>query len=389
MVQPWNDNSILPPPINTFLCEENIDCEQLKYITNNIVHILSWQSPFHKESALFSRFLYKFDKKFRNDVGYRNFRKVYTALKKFLKLNLIKDVKSFYSILPNDVDQEVYLPTRQMLEYLLIRIITFSKIMMRIAVCSRQAAIYYLDRIKRGESHWMSLMPYALLSRVWSMIKGLSFLPPKYELPKDLEEWLDMKHLNDFGRFEWTNKMTYNLSSIISEDEDGDLCENILEFVNQINDDSENIDEPMNTQVNNTCEEVTICTNEDTGVSISRKSQIESEPLKLMTSFRETSHLKPCDIGVPISRHSLKSETESTKYDHSIDSITNPNLINDFIAKEEIYRNESSPNALTHHLSFMQWQCLKNSLTDLISVKNRKLQRKIKQIWQEKCLDYK
>ncbi|XP_038214902.1 uncharacterized protein LOC119834577 [Zerene cesonia] len=391
MLDPWNDQSLLPPPINTFFCKHKLDLKELTYTTNNIVHILSRQSPLHKESAILSRFLYKFDKKFRNDIGYRNFKKVNTALKKYLTLNLLKDVENFSSYLPKENDNELYLPTRQMLEYILIRIVSFSKLMLRIVVCSKQSAIFYLDRIKRGESHWMCLMPYALLSRIWSMslvllqhscnwynqlhqvvdkleVKGLPFLPLDYKLPDDLEEWLDMKNLNSHCSFNWTCKIKINIEAIAMEDDSGDLCESILDYVSQINENTDTADEH----------------------DIKLPSIIE-------TFHTEDVQLKQSDVGVAVPRNILGKSADPPVGNknkaaiHSIDTVTNFNSLKDFINKEEVLRNELNDNALTSHLSFMQWQALKTCLLNLDTNKNvpRKLQRKVERIWQEKCLDYK
>ncbi|XP_047990149.1 uncharacterized protein LOC125229371 [Leguminivora glycinivorella] len=216
MLEPWNDASLLPPPVHTFLSSRKVGIQDLKTTSRNMIKVLSNQSPLHKESAILSRFAYKYDKKFRNDIGYRHFKKVNVALRRYLGLNVLKDIENFSDTLP--ADDEDYLPTKQMLQYIMIRLITFAKIMVRVCVCSKQASIFYLDRIKCGEGHWMSLMPYAALSRVWSLctvllrsactwyarlrpwldklqLKGVHFLPDHYNLPADLEDWLDLKTL--------------------------------------------------------------------------------------------------------------------------------------------------------------------------------------------------
>lgn len=365
------------------------DVKELTQACNTILNVLTKQSPLHNESAIVSRFIYKFDKKFRNDLGYRNLKKVNTALKKYLLLNLMKDVENFISALPSEDDQ--YLPTRQMLEYLLVRIITFSKLMFRICVCSKQAAIFYLDRVKRGESHWMSLMPYALLSRVWSVtkvllqhscswysrlqpflfelkLKGLDFLPKDYNLPLDLEEWLDMKNLDVVGRFEWSQKKQIQIDAGLIEDNEGEVLDNILKFANQIN--TEN-------------------TEEDTEIDSDMKKIEKSDEIQFTS-------IKNVDLGEAISRDMLKNLSNAVpglpqkKINHSADRVTNKESLKQFIVTEEELRNESNSKSLTQHLSFMQWQALKNSLNQLYDslANNRKIERKFQKLWKEKCLDY-
>ncbi|XP_023935354.1 uncharacterized protein LOC112043920 isoform X1 [Bicyclus anynana] len=394
MLEPWNDKSILPPPINTSPSQISFSIKELKSCCNTIIRVLSKQSPLHKESAIFSRFLYKFDKKFRNDIGYRNFKKVNTALRKYLSLTLAKDVQNFIDTLPANNEIEPYLPTRQMLEYIMTRLMSFSKLMYRITVCSKHAAIFYLNRIKLGESHWMCLMPYALLCRIWSMVlvllqhscnwynqlypfllhfpnKGLNFLPKDYELPKDLEEWIDLKNLNQVGRLQWSQKVNVNVESIMVEDEDGDLNENILKYVNNINKESENYDDEPEIQMLLPKQEVKFedvsKINYDEGVPISRENFTKMNLPQIVTN-------------API----VKVEDK-----HSIENVMDKDLLAKFIEDEDEFRNTSHTASLTNHLSFMQWQALKMALLKLSSqTKTTKLDRKIKKIWQEKCLDY-
>ncbi|KAM3964221.1 uncharacterized protein ACR2FA_001706 [Aphomia sociella] len=386
MLEPWNDSSILPPPVQTSPSSFYIDARGLKDICNNITSILSKQSPLHKESALLSRFLYKYDKKFRNDIGYRNFKKVNTALHTYLKLNLQKDIKNFASTLPSNED--TYLPTRQMLEYILVRIMTFLKTIFRICTCAKLAAVFYMDRFKRGESHWMSLMPYALLSRVWSIctvllehacswytnlykyldklqLKGLNFLPDAYELPVDIEAWIDLKNIDTYGRFNWTEKRYLQVDPNLVEDDDGETFDSILDYVKEINDE----------------------TTEDTNL-VPLPDSLEIKPVDFEIQQQNV------DRGETISREYFKSffnpqaKAEETK--HSSDNVTNKASLQQFLDNEDKYRNNSDKRSLTNHLSFMQWQALKSSLVKLADSlsKNRKIERKFQLLWKEKCLDY-
>lgn len=361
--------------------------------------MLSKQSPLHKEGAICSRLLYKYDKKFQNDIGYRNLRKVNTALKKYLSLNLLKDIENFIAALPSENDDDLYLPTRQMLEYIMLRIIAFAEIMVRICVCSKQAAIFYLDRVKRGESHWMSLLPYALLSRIWSMsmvlvqhstiwysnlyiyldklqLKGLPFLPDSYELPEDLEQWLDLKNIDNFGRFDWAQRKNIDVDNSLIEDDDNDLLDNILDYVNKMSKDETVSDEedkiqpllvipvPSMDQI-----QVTSSTNVDHGVALSRESF-----KVLLQSNKEGPPTPP----------------PQEKYvEHTYKKITSTDALKAFINREEDFRNQSNRRSLTKHLSLMQWHSLKNSLLQLCDTDSkRKLNKTFYKLWKEKCLDY-
>ncbi|XP_061704137.1 uncharacterized protein LOC133515576 [Cydia pomonella] len=415
MLEPWNDASLRPPPVHTFLCHRKVDIQDIKNTCRNMIKVLSNQSPLHKESAILSRFAYKYDKKFRNDIGYRHFKKVNVALRCYLGLNVLKDIENFSDTLP--ADDEDYLPTRQMLQYIMIRLITFAKIMVRVCVCSKQASVFYLDRIKCGEGHWMSLMPYAVLSRVWSLctvllrnacawyarlrpwlvklqLKGVEFLPDNYNLPVDLEVWLDLKNIDSFGRFEWAPNKCLTLQQSLIVDDDDDNTDSFMDYVKQLNEDD--TEEPITCNLKSNLSketpseiQVNPVLNKDKGESISRESF--KAPLN-STSKPNT------DKGETISRESFKrplhSQSEPLKrentYNHSPGNVTDTESLKKFMLMEESFRNEKKQSSLTSHLSFMQWTALKNSLDTLAnSLSNkRKIEKKFKRIWKEKCIDY-
>ncbi|KAL4702685.1 hypothetical protein ACJJTC_018694 [Scirpophaga incertulas] len=388
MLEPWNDPSIMAPPINTTFIHGFEDIEDLSYACNSIIKVLSNQLPLHNESALLSRFIYKFDKKFRNDIGYRIMKKVNTALRKYLQLNLIKDVKSFIAVVPSS-NTDIYLPTLQMLQFILLRIITFSKIMIRICTSSKQAAIYYMDRVQRGESHWMSLMPFALLSRIWSLslvlaqnscswylnlypylnklqVNGVEFLPLHFKFPSDLGIFLDIQNIDKFGRLQWSViKKKINVKVDFAEDYDFDL-DSILEYVKEVNKDDTVRQNELGTE-----KKITLI-----------------KPTELVVGHNDLS-----DLGQSVPREYFKTFfNQVDKQDnnsHSVLMVTDKSTLNLFIDNEEKFRIENSSKSLTRHLSFMQWHSLKTNLSkvsDCLS-NNRKIQRKFNKIWREKCLE--
>ncbi|KAJ0175666.1 hypothetical protein K1T71_008825 [Dendrolimus kikuchii] len=388
MMEPWNNATLLAPPIHTSKIKASFDSSELKHVCDNVIKILSKQSPLHKEGALCSRFIYKFDKKFRHDIGYRHFKKVYTALKRYLKINYLKDIENFTSALPTEQD-EYYYPTRQMLEYVLVKLVTFSKIMLRMNVCAKQSAVFYLNRIKRGETHWMCLMPYALVSRIWSIskvllqhsvqwytnlhkyvdklqYKGMRHLPEGYILPEDVKLWLGLEGLDNLGRFEWSEKK-YTVDPTLMSNEDTDGFLNILGFVSQLNED-----------------EIVLDKHEPPVVGIANSQQLQ------------VPRLNSIDQGEVVCResfnvlHNFHNKMKYSKCNHTFETVINTLSLQEFIDKEEVFRNDKNKLSLTNHLSLMQWHALKKALLNACSIvgNNKKIQRKLKKIWEEKCLDY-
>lgn len=379
--------------------------------------MLSKQSPLHTEGALLSRFVYKYDKKFRNDIGYRNLKKSYSSLHKYMQINLLKDVENFAAVIPDE--NEDFVPTRQMLEYVLTRIITFSRLMVRIYVCSKQGAVFYLDRVKRGQNHWMSLMPYALLSRVWSIcsvllhhatswysclqpylallqVKGVCFLPQDYELPIDLHQWLDLKNLDTFGKSEWAEKKLVNIALTLDDEYSFD---NILEYAKTINNENTETDVEKNlfSQLKVKAElkeqfHASNISNIDHGEAISR------DKFKSLNQQTLLHGVTTCVVeGKSIVGESCKILTNfqkrisnDNKSNHYFGKVVNVKSLKDFLDVEETFRNDGNKLSLTKHLSFMQWHTLKMSLLKMCDslLNNRKIERKLSRVWKEKCLDY-
>lgn len=388
-MEPWNNSELPTPPIHTCQIKDDIDINELRHICSNISKILTKQSPLHREGAILSRFIYKFDKKFRHDIGYSKLKKVYTALKKYHAMNLMKDINNFIDTLPKNKNESYY-PTRQMLECVLIKLMTFSKIVLRINVCSKQSAIFYLDRIKRGDTHWMCLMPYALLSRIWSITKvllhhsvqwythlykyleifqhkGLKYLPDNFTLPDNIKLWLDLDNIDNIGRCLWKQKKCVDIDPTLMSNDDGDELINLLGFVNQINKDDDTLDEITETV----------------------EQQISCKQLQIIKS-------EPTDAGEVISResfnvlHNFHNKMKYSQCSHTFEHVTNTKMLDDFIEKEELFRNENNKLSLTSHLSLMQWHALKKTLHNCSKLlgTRRKIQKKMQKIWKERCLDY-
>lgn len=359
------------------------------------------QSPLHKESAVLSRLIYKFDKKFRSDIGFRKLKKVNTALRRYLTLNLLKDVETFSSLFPSTTE-ELYMPTCQMLQYILVRIISFGKIMCRIYITAKQAGIFYLDRIKHGESHWMSLMPYAVLCRIWSLVsillqhackwyeelykytetlemKGIPFLNNDYKLPSNLSDYLEVDKLDEQGIFEWLKNKIVEVVPILNEADDGDDCFNLYKYVHNINETvEENVikDDIKVPQMEQILQAKTL--------KESDKGEVISRQTFNSTVQNIESNKKMGNINI---RNKISNEI---KLIHSIEIISNNENLKEFISKEEELRNQNNNNSLTGHLSFMQFQVLKNNLISLFELKleNKKMLKRFHRLWKDKCLDY-
>lgn len=304
-------------------------------------------------------------------------------------MNLLKDIENFTDVLPIEQDESYY-PTRQMLEYVLVKLLTFSKIMFRINVCTKQSAIFYMNRVKRGDTHWLCLMPYALLSRIWSIsklllkhsvqwytslhkyvdkleYKGVKYLLEHYVLPDDIKMWLGLDDLENTGRFQWSHKKYTDVdSTLISNDEDEMV--NIIGFVSQLNEDKVN---------DGACDvPIVLTSNSKQKIEVTKPILVDQGEVVPRESYNVL--------------HKFHNKMKYNKYNHNFESVVNSLALQEFIDKEEEFRNDNNNLSLTSHLSLMQWHALRKALINTSSIigNKRKIQKKMQKIWKEKCLDY-
>nr|CAD7571416.1 unnamed protein product [Timema californicum] len=142
------------------------------------------------------------------------------GLKRYLGLNLLGVVSNFVPPDPESSDVEAYLPSRQMLEFVLVRIQSFARLFCHVVRCCEQAALYLKMKLSGGHMWIVSLLFFAQVSRIWAYSRFLTlssckwyssllaflqvlprspmpWLPPDYELPTDLAQWLDAHWLTE------------------------------------------------------------------------------------------------------------------------------------------------------------------------------------------------
>lgn len=144
-------------------------CPDLKGFSSTLENAskeLESQNTFHTEAAILSRLIYRMKSKFRNDKGLKNMEKINRALLNYLEIKLQKEFNDLRNYIESD-GKMVNLPTRQMLEYVLVRIQGFAKLMARVESVAKQSAEFWNTRICIGHAWIISVIAYAVVSRVW------------------------------------------------------------------------------------------------------------------------------------------------------------------------------------------------------------------------------
>lgn len=122
----------------------------------------------HFEAAVLGRLIYRMKCKFRSDKGLKNMEKTNRALLNYLKLCLENDYKYLKECIDiNSYTNCVTLPTRQMVEYTLVKTQSFAKLMSRVENVSQEAARFLNSRIITGQSWAVSLIALSVISRIW------------------------------------------------------------------------------------------------------------------------------------------------------------------------------------------------------------------------------
>lgn len=92
--------------------------------------------------------------------------KVNRALINYLNMGLLESYKDLRSYVHVE-DITVTLPSRQLLEYVLVRTQGFAKLMDRVELVARHSAHFLKARIGLGHAWNISLIAYANISRIW------------------------------------------------------------------------------------------------------------------------------------------------------------------------------------------------------------------------------
>ncbi|XP_043270349.1 uncharacterized protein [Venturia canescens] len=216
----WNKLTLDKPPTTSWRCTTNdFDVKNFAKDIRRVMSDLTSQTVLGTEAALLSRLIYRMKSKLRNDKGLKNMEKVNRALLNYHRLSLDKE----YQYLSSGIECEdliIVLPSRQMLQYVLVRTQGFGKLMTRIEQVAQEAGKYFRSRIILGQAWNMSIVAYAVIGRIWLLSRyltrkccnwynriyqyhnelkmiGVPWLPANYAFPDDLQTWLNIPWVNE------------------------------------------------------------------------------------------------------------------------------------------------------------------------------------------------
>lgn len=329
---------------------------------------------FDETGALTSRLIARRVNSFRSQAGFKALRKTNIALCRLKEINIVGVTENFLGTLPDYIVDGVALslPTYENYQFVMLRLQSLSKLLLRIAVCSRQSSIIFRDMIQRNFFIEISALYIALLAQIWDLAKQLAIktrdfydaLHPygKYFPSKGKDNGFNVvlcKKLETFLTSEWTNEFFSSNNPVVHTP--SIACGNDfgLDFGDFNADDGENI------------------------LSLREEKTKPTQTIEMKKIVRQDIHKveevvkKPSDgndIGVAISRDSLEEII-------NVDQIVRTDEISKLVNKEQFLRDKKCARR-TKHLSDSQWKDVKSKVRNLLVTSQGKICiKKFKNLW--------
>ncbi|XP_075227818.1 uncharacterized protein LOC142328160 [Lycorma delicatula] len=400
----YNQLEITPPPLLSFkLCCKNPDgaSKKLKYLLEKAVKLLNDQSNLHKESATLSRLIYRWKWILRNDKGFKALEKVNRSLLQYLALDMVSIMEKALEKVYDD-----YGPSKQMLEWVLVRLQGFTKLFDNIYHRCIEAATYLKWRFQNGHVWSVALIGTAVVSRIWvisqylirescnwySQLKQMlpvlqpsfqPWLPSGYTLPENLVAWLGhpdyvvSTHNINSNAFSFLNKTESteeeNEAMLIDNDKVG-LFKDVYKISN-IEIKKEDIGEVIS---RNNEEENYI------DVKILKKNVKESDKVISKTSIEEneTSNRQKRKKSIMKNKNNQRLENSNNNNNNKtnhIDTITTVGKLIRFIKYQKVLRksilngkcnNDIRSRCLTHNMDKLQWRMFQKFIKDKVQQVN-------------------
>ncbi|XP_017861757.1 PREDICTED: uncharacterized protein LOC108613064 [Drosophila arizonae] len=172
----WNEFELKKPPLVTLQVKETGFAKNVYMAINRYLQQQSRPDfvEFNNTAALIGRLMARRKNSFRGMPGFRAVCKLNAALCRLLRLDLPRDLEHFRGALPDACDAELSgdMPTRNSLQFVLVRLLAFYSLHERIRDCC-QAAIKYFGQMIRS-NFFMEFL--TLLIAAVAKINKLSFV---------------------------------------------------------------------------------------------------------------------------------------------------------------------------------------------------------------------
>lgn len=327
---------------------------------------------FDETAALTSRLIARRLNSFRSQAGFKAIRKTNVALCRLKDINIVSVVENFLGTLPDYIvdGAALSLPTYENFQFVMLRLQSLSKLLLRIAVCARESSALFRDMIQRNFFVEISALYIALLAQIWDLAKRLSIktrdfynalYPYRKYFPWKSKETVDgttvilCKQLESFLTSEWTNAF---FSHSLDHSQIGRREKELELDFGDFNDDGEKVlslreDKTKPTQII------------EMKKLIPEDRQDDREVMKEPISG---------DIGIAISRDTLEEIV-------NVNQIVRTEEITKLINEEQSLRDKKCSKR-TKHLNESQWKDVKSKVRNILVTSHGKVCiKKFKNLW--------
>uniref|UniRef100_A0A1L8DA90 Nucleolus and neural progenitor protein-like N-terminal domain-containing protein n=1 Tax=Nyssomyia neivai TaxID=330878 RepID=A0A1L8DA90_9DIPT len=211
----WNQRNLSAPPLVTL--KSSLPAREITEIRKGLEEAKSCLSldALGPPAARISRLIMRLSNQFRSTIGFKAIRKMNIALLRAREINLPSCMENILACFPTylgGIGGSVMLPSRQYIEYTLIKLMGFAKVLCRIVHLAKEVAKFFLGTLNLGHFLELSTIVLATVAEIWKCSRNLCkntalmynriltmrkhFVPSEqdflkgYHLPQLLDKWL-------------------------------------------------------------------------------------------------------------------------------------------------------------------------------------------------------
>lgn len=285
--------------------------------------------------------------KFRKDRGLKAMEKVNRALIIYAQVDFSTTLNDLLLLLTENTENEIYLPSRNIIDYTLVRLQGITKLCVRIMEAAQEASQLMGNKIALGEFWKLALIALSLNSRIWKLVKdvlnvlcelytvmlssrslfhnkGICWLPQDYTFPENLAKWIDLENCT-FENENVSNRKVHNFNTKTYSD-----------LISEISSDM---------------------VREDTGEVVSRSDLFQDKVTESQEKFSRGNKKK-------------KEIIKKTKIKKTIQNFKSVHEIKLFLKKENKLRESDESKCVFKNLDKLQWNMLVKSIKRLVKKPN-------------------
>lgn len=306
--------------------------KSLRTCLDDGVDMLELQPLFLKNTAYISRFIKLFRSQFRSFPILQHMRKIKLAIEKIDSNNAREPVSSILSGFPVHLGTgyDLELPSQQFFDYCLAKVLAHCQIMVRLVVCSKKCALYFVHFLQYGHFIEVSTMMIGLLGHIWQQARQC------------------LLRMDAFYNQLVTYRSLFPIRKTATVQEDYEFPTNLVSFVGDGWKEEVDVlkDETTTTSFASSDAFRLISKDETMEITPETVPVIRKTPINRMIVPKED--LADDDMGEALSRDTLKPTGKP-------EVLGKKTLIN-FLRTENEYRNKRSSKSVTPKVSQFQWE---------------------------------